>query len=130
GSSAVRLAMQPFGLRPTWRSGYCAALPTPAFSCKIRSAGMFETPRVSVILPHLNEPDLLACLRSLDQQRIDAPPFEIIVVDNGSTVLPERTVSLVAGARLLYQPIPGPGPARNLGALNAKAPLLLFIDAD
>lgn len=91
---------------------------------------MFQTPRASIILPHLNEPDLLACLRSLDQQRLDGIPFEVIVVDNGSTVLPEGTVSLIQGARLLYQPIPGPGPARNLGASEARAPLLLFIDAD
>ncbi|MHA6692436.1 glycosyltransferase family 2 protein [Devosia sp. A449] len=91
---------------------------------------MVQTPRASVILPHLNEPDLLACLQSLDQQKMDGIPFEIIVVDNGSTVPPEGTVSLVSGARLLYQSIPGPGPARNLGAAEAKAPLLLFIDAD
>ncbi|MBF0677741.1 MAG: glycosyltransferase family 2 protein [Devosia sp.] len=91
---------------------------------------MVETPRVSIILPHLNEPDLLTCLRSLDRQRADGIPFEILVVDNGSTVLPEGTVSLVPGARLLSQPIPGPGPARNLGAEEAKGDLLLFIDAD
>jgi glycosyltransferase involved in cell wall biosynthesis len=91
---------------------------------------MPEAPRVSIILPHLNEPDLLSCLRSLDRQRADGIPFEVLVVDNGSTVLPEGTVSLVSGVRLLYQPIPGPGPARNLGAEEARGDLLLFIDAD
>lgn len=91
---------------------------------------MPEKPRVSIILPHLNEPDLLTCLRSLDRQRADGIPFEILVVDNGSTILPEGTVSLVAGARLLHQPIPGPGPARNLGAAEAEGDILLFIDSD
>jgi glycosyltransferase involved in cell wall biosynthesis len=91
---------------------------------------MLERPRASVILPHLNEPDLLTCLRALENQRKDGIPFEVIVVDNGSAILPERTVAMVPGVRLLRQPIPGPGPARNLGAAKALAPLLLFIDAD
>jgi glycosyltransferase involved in cell wall biosynthesis len=91
---------------------------------------MVEGPRASVILPHLNEPDLLACLRSLEQQRLDGIPFEVIVVDNGSAVLPELAVSMVSGVRLVQQAVPGPGPARNLGASEARAPLLLFIDAD
>mgnify|MGYP001283812766 CR=1 FL=1 len=91
---------------------------------------MSEKPRASVILPHLNEPDLLACLRSLDHQRADGIPFEIVVVDNGSKELPTAAVAQVPGVRLLSQPIPGPGPARNLGAAEAEAPLLLFIDAD
>ena len=91
---------------------------------------MAEAPRATVILPHLNEPDLLSCLRALDRQRDDNIPFEIIVVDNGSRLFPADTVAKVAGVKLLHQPIPGPGPARNMGAATASAPLLLFIDAD
>ncbi|KKC38833.1 glycosyltransferase [Devosia epidermidihirudinis] len=91
---------------------------------------MDDRPLVSVILPHLNEPDLLTCLRSLDGQRGDGVPFEIIVVDNGSRELPETAVSLVSEVRLLKQPTPGPGPARNLGASEARAPILAFVDAD
>ena len=42
-------------------------------------------PRVSVIIPHLNTPELLVrCLQSVAGQRIDYGWFEIIVVDNGS----------------------------------------------
>ena len=41
-------------------------------------------PRVSVIIPHLNTPELLVrCLQSVAGQRIDYGWFEIIVVDNG-----------------------------------------------
>lgn len=89
---------------------------------------MNERPRVSVIIPHLNDAEPLRhCLASLAGQR-GAPPFEVIVVDNGSSQLPDFVEA--AGARLLRETTPGPGPARNLGAAQAKAAILAFIDAD
>lgn len=92
---------------------------------------MTERPGVSVIIPHLNEPDdLRLCLRSLGAQRAHGTPFEIIVVDNGSAELPNFVESLVPGVRLLRETTPGPGPARNLGAALARAPILAFVDAD
>lgn len=92
---------------------------------------MVQPPRVSVIIPHLNEPgDLRLCLQSLDAQRTDDLDFEIIVVDNGSREMPSFATSLVPGVRLLRETTPGPGPARNLGAAMAVAPILAFIDAD
>jgi GT2 family glycosyltransferase len=88
-------------------------------------------PKLSVIVPHLNEPGELArCLDALDSQHRDGIPFEIIVVDNGSTELPETVCSRHPGVRLELEPIPGPGPARNRGAKVARAVLLAFIDAD
>ena len=92
---------------------------------------MVQLPRVSVIIPHLNEPDdLRLCLQSLDAQRDDDLAFEIIVVDNGSRDMPDLAAAAVPGVRLLCETIPGPGPARNLGAAMAAAPILAFIDAD
>lgn len=92
---------------------------------------MVEQPRISVIIPHLNEPDdLRLCLKSLEAQRAHGFPFEIIVVDNGSRDMPEFATTLVTGVRLLRETTPGPGPARNLGATVADAPILAFIDAD
>ncbi|MBN9335934.1 glycosyltransferase family 2 protein [Devosia sp.] len=91
---------------------------------------MAEQPAVSVIIPHLNDADgLRLCLTALAAQQVDRP-IEIIVVDNGSRELPDFATSLVPGLRLLREPTPGPGPARNLGAAMAEAPLLAFIDAD
>ena len=88
-----------------------------------------EAPAISVVIPHLNQPEhLVRCLDALAAQR-DAPPFEIIVVDNGSAALPEE-ICAGHGARLLAEPEPGPGPARNRGVAAARAPLLAFIDAD
>jgi cellulose synthase/poly-beta-1,6-N-acetylglucosamine synthase-like glycosyltransferase len=84
-------------------------------------------PCISVIIPHLNEPiDLQRCLASLGDQ-IACPPFEVIVVDNGSRELP---TTICEDVRLESESIPGPGPARNRGACVAKAPILAFIDAD
>lgn len=92
---------------------------------------MPSPPRLSVIIPHLNEPaDLVQCLSALSVQRADGIPFEIIVVDNGSRELPEAVCAAFEGVRLECEPIPGPGPARNRGARVAQADLLAFIDAD
>lgn len=88
-------------------------------------------PRLSVIIPHLNEPDdLRRCLRALEAQRADGIPFEIIVVDNGSTEMPVAACMAASGVNLQREFERGPGPARNRGAGVARAPLLAFIDAD
>lgn len=85
---------------------------------------------ISVIIPHMNHSEFLKrCITSLLAQE-DAPNFEIIVVDNGSNVVPHEVCEMDPRVRLLEQPLPGPGPARNLGASSAKAPVLAFIDAD
>lgn len=87
-------------------------------------------PRVSVIIPHFNMPDALdRCLKSVTAQQLDGD-FEIIVVDNGSRVLPDAVLARYPGVRALSEPEPGPGPARNLGVSVAKAQILAFIDAD
>jgi glycosyltransferase involved in cell wall biosynthesis len=86
---------------------------------------------ISVIIPHLNQPDRLeACLRSLEAQSLDRSLFEIIVVDNGSAVVPQDVVARYPKARLLRESQPGPGPARNTGARSATGDIFAFIDAD
>lgn len=88
-------------------------------------------PELTVIIPHLSEPDnLRRCLRSLDRQRRVEFAFEIIVVDNGSVVLPLDVCNEFADIRLEHEPVPGPGPARNHGANIARGGILAFIDAD
>lgn len=91
---------------------------------------MTDRPSLSVIIPHLNDPDGLAhCLDVLDRERGDVPGLEVIVVDNGSKELPRELVA-AHGAQLLEEATPGPGPARTTGAEAAKAPYLAFIDSD
>lgn len=85
--------------------------------------------RISVVIPHLNQPGALGrCLASLAAGQ--RPPDEVIVVDNGSTTLPGAVVAAHPGARLLREDTPGPGPARNLGVAASGGEVLAFIDAD
>lgn len=88
-------------------------------------------PLISVIIPHLNQPDMLeACLASLDAQSLGRTAFEVLVVDNGSASVPEQIVARHPGTRLLREPQPGPGPARNTGVRNSLGHVFAFIDAD
>lgn len=88
-------------------------------------------PLISVIIPHLNQPEMLeACLGSLDAQNLGRTLYEIIVIDNGSASPPEEVVARHPGTRLLRESQPGPGPARNAGIRNAIGEVLAFIDAD
>jgi glycosyltransferase involved in cell wall biosynthesis len=85
--------------------------------------------RISVVIPHLNQPEMLArCLASLAACRRRAD--QIIVVDNGSTSLPADICARHPGVTLLQEASPGPGPARNLGVAKANGDVLAFIDAD
>ncbi|SMY09293.1 glycosyltransferase family 2 protein [Flavimaricola marinus] len=85
--------------------------------------------RFSVVIPHLNQPDALErCLSSLMSGA--RTPDEVLVVDNGSTQLPQAICDAYPQVRLLQEPTPGPGPARNLGVAHADMPVLAFIDAD
>ncbi len=86
---------------------------------------------ISVIVPHLNQPELLrGLLASLFAQDFDMGRAEVIVVDNGSRVLPRDEVAAFPGVHLVEEPVPGPGPARNRGAARASGPLLAFTDSD
>ena len=87
------------------------------------------SPGISVIIPHLNQPEMLRrCLASL---AVGARrPDEIIVVDNGSRNLPTDVCKAYPDVQLLIEMNPGPGPARNHGAAAARFDVLAFIDAD
>ena len=88
-------------------------------------------PRVSVVIPHLNQVEALGdCLRSVLGQRIDVGAIEVIVVDNGSRVALDAVAAEFPMVRFFAEPRPGPGLARNRGVAAARAPVLAFIDAD
>ena len=89
-----------------------------------------SAPLISVIIPHLNQPDRLrCCLTSLQAQSFDMEKVEIIVVDNGSKVLPIESCKAF-GVELFQEITPGPGPARNRGVSLSRGQILAFIDAD
>ncbi|HEX8968680.1 MAG TPA: glycosyltransferase family 2 protein [Chloroflexota bacterium] len=87
-------------------------------------------PAISVIVPvHNGGTAFERCLAALVASRGVA--WELVVVDDGSTDQSVANARRV-GARVLSteRPRSGPGRARNLGADAARAPLLVFIDAD
>lgn len=94
-------------------------------------------PELSVVVPAYQAQDTIgACLEALAAQQ-DAPPFEIVVIDSSpgdATATrvrahqarhPEPVVHYEHLAERAY-----PGVARNAGVRRARAPLLLFVDAD
>ena len=90
-----------------------------------------KEPLISVIIPHLNQPNgLEACLASLNSQILERSAFEVIVVDNGSRSLPKAVIERYPGTLLLQELKPGPGLARNRAIEAASGSILAFIDAD
>ncbi len=87
-------------------------------------------PEVSVIIPAFNaEATLEACLRAVTAQRGPHPPYEVIVVDDGST---DTTAAIAQswGVRVLTKPHGGTASARNHGVAHSAGDILLFTDAD
>jgi len=83
---------------------------------------------VSVVIPARNDAEMLArCLASLDAQH--RRPDEIVVVDNGSTD-DTRAVAEAAGARVIWEPIPGIPRASSAGLDAARGDLIARVDAD
>lgn len=88
-------------------------------------------PAVSVIVPAYNSAATIErCVAALGCQRT-AVPFEVIVVDSGDDDTAARVAGALPAARVVR---PGrrmmPGEARNLGAAEARADILAFLDSD
>ena len=84
----------------------------------------------SVVIPTYNRPGMLIrVLDALDRQ-VDAPPFEVIVVDDGSTDETARVLERRQGITFRTQANGGPGRARNHGVSLAQGKFVLFIGDD
>src|SRR5579883_1906482 len=96
-------------------------------SMPVSEARQDGTNSVTVIVPAYNAAStLVACLKSAQRAR----PFEIIVVDDGSS---DETPSIAKSFGAIVIPTEGrrgPAVARNLGAQAAKGSVLFFVDAD
>ena len=92
-------------------------------------------PAATIIIPSRGRIDALAQTLAALGELVPAPAWEVIVVDNGSAAAEVReTEALLARlgprGRLVGETRPGPAAARNRGAAQAQAPLLIFIDND
>ena len=84
----------------------------------------------SVVIPTYNRASmLLRVLDALDAQR-GAPPFEVIVIDDGSTDETGPAVAQRKGIVYRAQPNGGPGRARNHGVSLAGGRFVIFIGDD
>jgi glycosyltransferase involved in cell wall biosynthesis len=92
---------------------------------------MPDEPQISVIVPVYNRSELVRrAVGSLLDQDIDVP-YEIVVVDDGST---DGSGDAVCGmdprVRVLFQPNQGAPAARHNGISQARAPVVAFLDSD
>jgi len=86
----------------------------------------------SVVIPTYNRLEMLMrVLKALEDQR-DAPPFEVIVINDGSTDPTQNIPTMHWDLRLQFrtQPNSGPGRARNYGVSLASGKFVVFIGDD
>lgn len=85
---------------------------------------------ISVIVPVYEHWDVVFNLiEALETQNLDKAHWELILVDNGSSSIPESSL-LPKFSRLLHCSKPGSYAARNKGIQFAKGELIVFTDAD
>ncbi|HET8799515.1 MAG TPA: glycosyltransferase family A protein, partial [Thermoanaerobaculia bacterium] len=84
----------------------------------------------SVVIPTYNRLPMLTRVLDALEAQIDAPPFEVIVVSDGSTDDTERVMSQRNGITFRTQPNGGPGRARNHGVSLARGTFVVFIGDD
>jgi glycosyltransferase involved in cell wall biosynthesis len=92
-----------------------------------------QQPDVSVVIPTYNRLDVLPEVLAALEAQAEAPPFEVVVVDDGST---DGTAAWLAGrrfqvpARVLAQGNRGPAAARNAGVAAAAGRWVAFLGDD
>jgi len=96
---------------------------------------MIEQSRdLSVVIPTCNRPQQLgACLHALAGQDYPTTRFEVIVVDDGSTLPAERAIPEIdpdLNVHVIRQSNRGPAAARNAGAGRASGSCVAFTDDD
>jgi glycosyltransferase involved in cell wall biosynthesis len=92
---------------------------------------------LSVVVPTFNRIDMLERVLDALGQQASPPPFEVVVVNDGSTDGTETRVERSAGEgrwgyplRFVSQPNGGPGRARNHGVTLATGRCVVFIGDD
>jgi glycosyltransferase involved in cell wall biosynthesis len=84
----------------------------------------------SVVIPTYNRLDMLVRVLDALEHQVDAPSFEVIVINDGSRDDTERVISQRKGITFRTQPNGGPGRARNHGVSLASGRSIVFIGDD
>src|SRR5512143_2796250 len=93
-------------------------------------------PTVSVVIPaYRRRRQLRQAVLSVFNQDLPKSDYELIVVDSSpdeenSAMLAELAASAPCPFRFYRKSSEGPGPSRNLGVQEARAPLIAFMDSD
>ncbi len=91
--------------------------------------------RISVIIATRDRAEYLDRALGSFEKQIGAPPFEVIIVDNGSSdatphVIDRARAHLTFEISYVYEERPNRGAARNRGIAAARGDLVLFCDDD
>ena len=113
-------------------SAFPPFLSSPESGAPVRSSTLIRSRTiqsfVTIVIPCFNYSEYLGkAIRSVQAQQYG--PFEIIVVDDGSTD-DSAAVAERAGVKLIRQPNSGLGAARNTGLAAATGEFVVFLDAD
>ena len=86
----------------------------------------------SIVIPTWNRQEMLMRVLAALEKQDDAPEFEVIVINDGSTDPTENIATMHWALPLTFrtQPNSGPGTARNHGVTLAKGKFVIFIGDD
>lgn len=92
-------------------------------------------PYLSIIIPYHNELEKLRALLASIENSVNAPSFEVIVVDDGSTTPLDTSEKIWRSKRGTVRIIRlkknyGPAIARNRGVAAARGTFVVFLDGD
>ena len=88
-------------------------------------------PKVSVVIPVFNDKQRLEkCLEALEHQTYPKDSYQVVVVDNASTVDLKSSVMQFQQAHLYYEEKPGSYAARNKGLSVTTGEIIAFTDSD
>jgi glycosyltransferase involved in cell wall biosynthesis len=91
----------------------------------------FPNMKITVVIPVWNDcVSLRRCLDCLEKQTYPREDFEVIVVDNGSTVEMGPIKTEFGAVRWLREDTPGSYAARNLGLQHASGAIIALTDSD
>ena len=84
----------------------------------------------SVVIPTYNRLDMLTRVLNALEKQVAAPPFDVIVISDGSTDGTDAAMSMRSGITFRTQANGGPGRARNHGVSLATGKIVVFIGDD